>query len=224
LKLNTFSIIAYCPSSGHLGCAVATRFPAVGAWIPHVKAKVGIVVSQGWVNPLLGVAGLEMLEAGVTANLALEKVLLRDPGRELRQVALIDRFGNPAVYTGSENDDYKGHITGEHFSVQGNLLTGPEVLEEMIMAYTGAEGPLEAKLLKALEAGTKAGGDLRGKQSAALRVEAIEGFPYVNIRVDDHPEPVFELARIYEKNVVTLALHYRQWVECIKSGVRFDPV
>ncbi len=223
MKLNTYSIIALCPETGHLGCAVATKFPAVGAWIPYMKTKVGIVVSQGWVNPLLGQIGLETLEKGTTANLALEKILLKDPGRELRQVAIIDRYGNPAVYTGADNDDYKGHITGDNFAILGNLLVGPEVLNYMLEAFTKTGGLLEEKLLAAIEAGAEAGGDQRGKQSASLRVDAIDGFPYVNIRVDDHPDPTTELARIYHKCAAPIARQYRQWVECIKNGERYDP-
>ncbi|WP_102345108.1 DUF1028 domain-containing protein [Bacillus sp. Marseille-P3661] len=218
MKLNTFSIIARCPDTGHLGAAVATCFPGVGAHSPHIEADVGIIVTQGWVNPMLGKKGLQLLKSGKTANETLNRLMLNDPGRELRQIAVLDYYGNTAAYTGIENDEYKGHIIGRNCSVQGNLLTSPAVLEAMLETFEFTEGLLENRLLAALEAGQAAGGDKRGKQSAVIKVEAIDGFPYVDFRVDDHDNPIGELRRIYEKNKHILIDRYHEWVDAVKEG------
>jgi uncharacterized Ntn-hydrolase superfamily protein len=220
MKLNTFSVIALCKETGNFGAAVTSCFPGVGAYSPQIKAKVGVVVTQGWVNPSLGKKGLDLLDSGRTANETLNSLLLNDPGRDLRQIAIIDQYGNCAPYTGSENDEYKGHIVGDQCSVQGNLLTGPDVLREVMAAFEKTEGPLEKKLLRALEAGDAVGGDRRGKQSAIIKVVAVDGFPYVDFRVDDHPEPVKELRRIYEKNKHILIERYYEWVDAVQQGIR----
>ncbi len=218
MKLNTYSIIARCPITGHFGAAVATCFPGVGAHSPHIEANVGAVVTQGWVNPALGQAGLDSLKEGRTANETLNYVLLNDPGKELRQVAIVDQYGNCSAYTGVENDDYKGHIIGDQWSVQGNLLTGPEVLEEMANTFERTEGPLANRLLETLTAADRVGGDVRGKQSAVVKVAAVDHFPFVDFRVDDHPEPVKELNRIYQKNKSVLIDRYYEWIDAVKQG------
>mgnify|MGYP001188995864 FL=1 len=222
MKTNTFSIIARCKETGYFGAAIASCFPAVGAHSPSIKADVGLIATQGWVNPDLGKAGLELLEKGKTANETLNSLLYKDPGRELRQIAIIDQFGNSAVYTGLENDEYKGHIIGDQYAVQGNLLTSMDVIEAMAKTFEQTQGPLEERLLAALLAGDDHGGDRRGKQSAILKVEAINGFPYVDFRVDDHQEPVKELKRIYEQNRHILVERYFEWVESIKTGTKFN--
>lgn len=221
MKTNTFSIIARCKETGNFGAAVASCFPGVGAHSPTIKANVGIIATQGWVNPYLGKEGMHLLENGKTANETLNRLLYEDPGRELRQIAIIDQFGNSAVYTGLENDDHKGHIIGDQYAVQGNLLTGRDVIEVMSESFENTEGLLEERLMAALMAADAVGGDRRGKQSAVLRVEAISGFPYVDFRVDDHEEPIKELNRIYEKNRHVLISRYFEWVEAVKTGLKF---
>src|SRR5690625_4426274 len=170
MKTNTFSIIARCKNTGYFGAAIASCFPAVGAHSPSIKADVGIIATQGWVNPHLGKEGIILLESGKTANETLNRLLYKDPGRELRQIAIIDQFGNSAVYTGLENDREKGHFIGDQFAVQGNLLTNIEVLEIMATTFEQTSGSLGERLLAALVAGDNKGGDRRGKQSAIIRV------------------------------------------------------
>ncbi|WP_181346992.1 DUF1028 domain-containing protein [Thalassobacillus sp. CUG 92003] len=215
----TFSIIARCKETGKFGAAVSTCFPGVGAHSPHIEAGTGAVITQGWVNPPLGQEGLNYLKKGYTANDTLNHLLIHDPGKELRQVAVMDQFGNCSAYTGVENDAYKGHIIGDQWSVHGNLLTGPDVLEAMADAYQQAAGPIEVRLLEALKAGDEAGGEIRGKQSAVIKVVDIDQFPYVDFRVDDHEEPVQELRRIYEKNKSVLIERYYEWVDAVKQGI-----
>jgi uncharacterized Ntn-hydrolase superfamily protein len=219
VKLNTYSIIARCPETGHFGAAVASCFPGVGAFSPQIQADVGVVVTQGWVNPSLGHIGIELLKSGKTANETLNRLLLNDPGRDLRQIAVIDHYGNCAPYTGIENDECKGHLIGNQCSVQGNLLASPDVLQAMMDAYENTNGPLAERLLAALEAGDKSGGDKRGKQSAVIKVAAVDGFPFVDFRVDDHKEPVSELVRLYKQNEHVLIDKYYEWVDSVKQGI-----
>lgn len=220
MKLNTYSIIARCPDTGHFGAAIASCFPGVGAHSPHIQANVGIIVTQGWVNPLLGKQGIALLKSGKTANETLNRLLLNDPGRDLRQIAIIDHYGNCAPYTGIENDEYKGHLIGNQCSVQGNLLASPEVLKAMIETFENSTGELAERLLKALGAGDDHGGDKRGKQSAVVKVTAIDGFPFVDFRVDDHRDPVTELTRMYHDNKHILIDRYYEWVDSIKQGIK----
>jgi uncharacterized Ntn-hydrolase superfamily protein len=220
MRLNTFSIIARCKETGLFGAAVASKFPGVGAFSPYIEAQAGVIATQGWVNPSLGPKGIGMLRDGATANEVLNAMLFQDPGRELRQIAIMDRFGNSTVYTGSENDDAKGHIIGDQFCIQGNLLTDLDVLKDMEEAYKQADGPLAERLLTAMIAGDERGGDKRGKQSAVIKVEAIQSFPFVDFRVDDHPEPIRELQRIYLENKDVLIDKYYEWVDSVKKGIR----
>ncbi|SDJ10816.1 DUF1028 domain-containing protein [Salimicrobium halophilum] len=215
----TFSIIAKCKETGKYGAAVATCFPGVGAHSPHIEADTGIVLTQGWVNPPLGQEGIDYLKKGYTANETLNHLLMHDPGKELRQVAVMDQYGNSSSYTGVENDEYKGSIIGENWSVHGNVLEDPEVLSQMAEAFEASEGPLEVRLFEALAAGDAAGGDKRGKQSAVIKVVDIAEFPYIDFRVDDHEEPVQELRRIYEKNKHVLIERYYEWVDAVKQGI-----
>ncbi|BAQ10029.1 hypothetical protein OXB_1558 [Bacillus sp. OxB-1] len=216
----TYSIIARCPNTGNFGAAIASYFPAVGAHSPAIQANVGIIATQGWVNPSLGIKGMRHLREGQTANETLNTLLHGDAGRELRQLAILDRFGNSAVYTGIENDEVKGHIIGKQYAILGNLLESREVLEGMEHAFESTAGRLEEKLLAALLEGDRLGGDRRGKQSAILKVEAVEGYPYVDFRVDDAEEPVLELEKIYRKNKHVLIDRYDEWIETIEAGIR----
>jgi uncharacterized Ntn-hydrolase superfamily protein len=193
----TFSIVAFLPETGEFGVAVATRRTAVGARVPFLRAGVGAVASQAIANAWLGVAALDLLAAGAPARGALEGALAIDPSPEQRQLHLVDKRAQTAAWTGSAAPNWKGHFEGEGFSVAGNHLAGPDVVSAMAKAYRSTRGvDLADRLLVALEAGEAAGGDARGKQSAALVVVRDEPFPYLSLRVDDDPEPLKDLRRI----------------------------
>ncbi len=198
LELTTFSIVARCPRSGMLGVAVSTAVPAVGAICPYVKAGVGAVSTQSWVNPYLAVEALRLMEAGTAAPAALDRVLAADESRDLRQIGLVDARGRAEAWTGADCTPWHGDIVEDGFAVQGNMLRGEATLGAMAKAFRDA-APLDLaeRLLLALEAGDAAGGDKRGKQSAALRVHHGEAYPWIDLRADEHREPVAELRRIY---------------------------
>ncbi|MFZ5815517.1 MAG: DUF1028 domain-containing protein [Bacillota bacterium] len=205
-ELCTFSLAARCPETGMLGVAVASRFLAVGALCPHVAAGVGAVATQALVNPLLGFDALELLRQGQSATAVLTRLIAADEGRELRQLAVVDAAGGAAAHTGSRCVEWAGHRTGAGYAAAGNMLTGPEVLEAMERAFLVAEkAPFPWRLVAALEAGQAAGGDKRGKQAAALLVADRQPYPYVYLRVDDHPEPILELKRLLELSDRTYA-------------------
>ena len=200
----TFSIVARDAVTGELGVAVSTARCAVGARCPFARAGVGAVATQAQVNSLLGLQGLALLEGGTGAEDALRGLVASDPGRELRQLHLVDSGGRAAAYTGSETVAWAGHVVHDGFSVAGNMLVGPEVLAAMAETFSGSDGPLWDRLAGALQAGQDAGGDKRGRQSAALLVVRGLPFPLVDVRVDDHADPVPELRRI-------LGLYVAQW-------------
>jgi uncharacterized Ntn-hydrolase superfamily protein len=198
LELNTFSIAARCARTGMLGVAVATATPAVGSICAFAQAGVGAIATQSWTNPYLGIDGLALLGQGLGAQETLERLLAQDPGRHLRQVGIVDQDGQSAAWTGVECTPWYGQLTGADFSIQGNLLVGAATLDAMAAAFAAnATSELPERLLAALEAGQAAGGDKRGKQSAALKVVYVEAFPYCDLRVDDHPDPVAELRRVF---------------------------
>ncbi len=202
----TFSIVAADPETGDLGVAVASKFIAAGSVVPWVKLGVGAVATQAWANVKLGPLTLSLLEAGYSPRRAVETLLSTDPRREHRQIGVVNAGGEAYAFTGRECIEYAGHIVGDGYAVQGNILAGPEVLEAMARAYESARGELVDKLLAALKAGDEAGGDRRGKQSAAvIVVRPCGGYggceegvnKYVDLRVDDHPDPVNELIRLF---------------------------
>ncbi|HZP57450.1 MAG TPA: DUF1028 domain-containing protein [Dehalococcoidia bacterium] len=206
----TFSIIARDPRSASFGVAVATAVPCVGAMVPHARSGIGAVATQSFANIDLGRDGLRLLELGMSPRAALEGLLADDPGAARRQVAAIDAQGRTFAFSGDECVDWYGSHEGENYSVQGNMLAGPQVIEAMAAVFEDiANAPLSVRLLAALEAGQAAGGDKRGRQSAALLVTPAviaKGAPLdfdvrryeLNIRVDEHPQPVAELRRIFE--------------------------
>ena len=198
LDLNTFSIAARDPRTGDLGVAVATARPAVGSLVPWVSEK-GAIATQARTNTDHGRRGLALLAAGLPIDLALSTLLAHDPDRDIRQVHGVDAE-RVFAYTGARCVPWCGHRTGPDFSVAGNMLVGPEVLDAMVEAFTRDGGPIELseRLLRSLEAGQAAGGDRRGKQSAALLVASAAPEGYHNLRVDDHADPVAELRRIYD--------------------------
>ncbi|ASS75169.1 hypothetical protein CIG75_09365 [Tumebacillus algifaecis] len=219
IELNTFSIVARDPLTGRFGIAVTTKALAVGSLCPFAKAGVGAVATQARVNPTLGPKGLRLLEHGLSAEEVLQELLAGDPGRELRQVGIVDRYGRSAAFTGAEVNEGKGHIIGDNFAVQGNLLTGEAVVQATAAAFNGSNAPFPERLLKALEAGQFAGGDKRGKQSAALLVVDTDEFPYIDLRVDDNPEPLKELRRLYDIHKNGLMSSYHEWVEATQNGI-----
>ncbi len=196
----TFSIVGWDsdPKTGGFGVAVATARPNVGSLVPFASLK-GAIATQARVNTELGRQGLALLEAGVPLRVALRALLEADPDRELRQVHGLDAHG-PFAFTGRACVEWAGHRVDPRgrYTVAGNMLVGPQVLEAMAEAFERSEGEeLSERLLRALEAGQRAGGDKRGKQSAALLVASPQPRYYHNLRVDDHPDPVAELRRVY---------------------------
>jgi uncharacterized Ntn-hydrolase superfamily protein len=199
----TFSIVGFDPGNGDLGVAVASKFPCVGAVVPWARAGVGAVATQAWANTDLGPDGLRLMAGGMPASSALDAVLEGDDGRDERQAGLVDANGGAATFTGSGCVDWAGGVRGEHFAAQGNILAGEDVVTAMADAFVGTEGDLSDKLLAAVRAGDAAGGDRRGKQSAALLVVRADGGyegrndRYIDLRVDDHPDAPTELARLF---------------------------
>ncbi len=198
----TFSIVAYDPANGDLGVAVTSKFPAVGNGVPWARAGVGAVATQAAANLSFGEEGLALMTKGLTAEAALRQVVEADPGREERQVGMVDARGNAATFTGKNCFSWAGGKTGKNYAAQGNILVGPETIEAMSRAFEAAKGELPDRLVAALEAGQAAGGDRRGKESAALLVVRKgagyggKGDRWVDLRVDDHPRPVTELRRL----------------------------
>lgn len=197
IDLHTFSIVARDPGTGAFGVAVSTARPNVGSLVPFVSRR-GAIATQGRVNTDLGRRGLALLEQGVPIRVGLRALLETDPEREIRQVHGLDEQG-AFCHTGANCVPWCGHREGPGFTVAGNMLTGPEVVRAMADAFGGAEErELADRLLLALEAGQAAGGDKRGRQSAALLVASAEPRMYHNLRVDEHADPVAELRRIYD--------------------------
>ena len=196
-ELNTFSIAARCPRTGQLGIAVASAVPAVGGICPYLRAGIGAVTTQSWVNPYLAARILDGLAGGQSPDAALAAALATDDRPDLRQLGLVDARGTGAAWTGAGCTQQAGHRTGAGYAVQGNMLAGPGVIDAMVLAFEGsARCDLDERLMRALEAGDEAGGDKRGKQSAALRIVAAEDYPLLDLRVDEHAVPVRELRRV----------------------------
>jgi uncharacterized Ntn-hydrolase superfamily protein len=198
LELDTFTIAARDPARGMVGVCTSTKVPAVGAITTYASAGAGAVVTQARANPLFGVDGLELLRRGHEAADVIRRLLDGDNEPERRQLMVVPEEGGIWAHTGSGTDEWRGHRIGEHYVVAGNLLVGEETLTAMERSFLGSPETLPEGLVAALEAGQAAGGDSRGKQSAALYVVRAAPYPYVDLRVDDHPDPVAELRRLYE--------------------------
>jgi len=197
----TFSIVALDAKTKALGVAVSTAVPAVGSVVPHVESGVGAIATQAQTNVFYGKEGLKLLKEGLSPQRALETMLQNDPDREKRQVIIIDAQGRTASFTGKENVEWKGHMVGKDCIAAGNTLAGSRVVKAMMQTFEATEGELAERLLKALEAGQEAGGDKRGRMSAALLVVGerwiSETRPLLDLRVDAHYDPVTELRRVY---------------------------
>jgi len=209
----TWSIIARGPG-GEFGIAIASRFFAVGMLCPYARSGVGAVATQALVNPHYGPKGLDFLEKGFSPSSVIEKLLGEDEGRNHRQVHIIDAQGRSAAHTGSACIDWCGQVAGRDYSVAGNMLAGAGVIEATATSYEKNRSMNFAeRLIAALAAGEAAGGDKRGKQGAALRIHATEEYPLLDIRVDDHEDPVAELRRLYRKSLE----RFQPFATCLPS-------
>ncbi|THV21060.1 DUF1028 domain-containing protein [Peteryoungia ipomoeae] len=194
----TWSIVARDPDTGHLGIAVASRFFAVGAVVPFIRGGIGAIATQAFVSPLYGSDGLALLADGHAPDAVVEFLTARDNGSQQRQLHLIDATGRNAAFTGEKCIEWAGHLIDENVSVAGNMLAGPAVIAETLRVYKANSGtPLAERLLAAMDAGEAAGGDKRGRQSATLKVFRDQDYPWLDIRADDHPNPLSELRRLY---------------------------
>jgi uncharacterized Ntn-hydrolase superfamily protein len=214
----TWSLVAR-DATGAFGVAVASRFFAVGALCPAIRARRGALSTQALINPLFARDGLALFDRGLSAPAAIAELVAADPGRDARQVHAIDAAGRAAAHTGSACIEWCGHRAGDGYSLAGNMLAGPQVLEATARSYeANSHLPFARRLLLAMQAGEDAGGDKRGKQAAALRIHTTEDHPFLDLRVDDHAEPLLELARLY---AVSLERYQAFW-SCLASSR--DPV
>jgi uncharacterized Ntn-hydrolase superfamily protein len=214
----TWSLIAR-DADGRFGVAIASRFFAVGALCVHTRRAVGALATQALMNPLYGPAGLDLLARGLTAAEVVGRLVAGDAGRGQRQLHVIGAAGPGAAHTGEECIGWCGQSVHDQFSVAGNMLAGAAVLDATAQAFVAHAGlPLAERLIAAMAAGEAAGGDKRGKQSAALRIHADEDHPALDLRVDDHAEPLAELQRLYEKSLE----RFQPFVACLPG--RRDPV
>lgn len=195
----TYSIVAHDPNTGALGVAVASRFFAVGALVPHIRAGKGAVATQAFVSPLWGIDAADRLAAGGAPQDVLDAIVQADAGRANRQMHMVDAQGRTAAYTGPDCIGWCGHLTADGVSIAGNMLAGQAVVEQTLLAFQShPELPLIERLMTAMEAGEKAGGDKRGTQSAAVVVYRDQPYPWLDLRADDHPDPLAELRRLYD--------------------------
>jgi uncharacterized Ntn-hydrolase superfamily protein len=193
----TWSIIARDNATGQIGIAVATRFFAVGARVPHIAPGIGGVATQALVNPYYGIDGLSLLREGKSPREIVETLIAGDNGRASRQLHIMDAQGQIAAHTGLDCVNWCGHLAGENFSIAGNMLAGAAVLDDTAKAYLANQSlPFARRLVAAMRAGEKAGGDKRGKQSAALLIHENEEWSALDLRVDDHADPLAELERL----------------------------
>jgi uncharacterized Ntn-hydrolase superfamily protein len=195
----TWSIIARDAATGAFGVGIDTRFFAVGALCPHAQSGVGALSTQALVNPHYGRQGLDLLRAGVSAAEVVTRLVAPDEGRDHRQLHVIDAAGRIAQHTGAQCVDWAGAVAGEGFSVAGNMLANEQVIQQTARAFHESKKPFAERLISALRAGEAVGGDKRGKQSAALLICSTEEYPELNLRVDDHTDPLAELNRLYHK-------------------------
>lgn len=203
-SISTFSIVAYDPEIEAWGIAVASKFPGVGAVVPWAEAGSGAVATQSYANTSYGPEGLALMKQGLSAAQALQQLIEDDVDRAVRQVGIVDASGGAATYSGEECLEWAGGQHGENFAAQGNILTGPETIDAMVEAFLTTEGTFPHRLYRSLLAGDRAGGDRRGRQSAAIFVVKHEGGyggfndRWLDYRVDDHEDPVPRLGELLE--------------------------
>ena len=213
----TWSLLAR-DEQGRFGVAIASRFFAVGSLCVHTKGGVGAISTQALMNPLYGSVGMALLSQGLGAAEVVARLTAADAGREQRQLHVLPAHGAAAAHTGFDCVDWCGHQIFENFSVAGNMLAGPGVLQATADAFMASEGrPLAQRLITAMRAGEAAGGDKRGKQSAAVRVHGIEDYAELDLRVDDHADPLAELQRLFDVSLE----RFQPFVACLAK--RGDP-
>jgi uncharacterized Ntn-hydrolase superfamily protein len=213
----TWSIIARDIATGHFGIAVATRFFAVGARVPYIAAGAGAIATQALTNPYYGIDGIKLLREGKSPHEIVETLKAADGGRESRQLHIMDAGGRIAAHTGSECVDWCGQLEGKGFSIAGNMLAGPRVLDDTAAAYLAHETlPFAQRLIAAMRSGEAAGGDKRGKQSAALLIYGDEEWSALDLRVDDHADPLAELERL-EQISRERWVHFRKYLPTRKN-------
>jgi uncharacterized Ntn-hydrolase superfamily protein len=206
----TFTAVGRCPRSGRFGVATATKEMAVGGRVPFIRAGLGAVATQAYTDPRLGALGLKLLELGYPAARVLQELAQSDPHFAYRQVAVIDRWAHVAVHTGERNTGWAGHRAGADYAVMGNVLVNEGVVAAMAQAMEeSVDQDIEVRLMRSLDAGTKAGGQPDGQQSAGLLVHENEGFAVLDLRVDDHADPMAELQRLFDK-LYPLVPYYRE--------------
>jgi uncharacterized Ntn-hydrolase superfamily protein len=243
LKLNrlasTFSIVAFEPKTKNLGVAVQSRYFSVGTAVPWAQAKVGAVATQSFVNISYGPHGLKLLKKGLTVKEVIEKLTSKDKSRDYRQLGIIDGKGNPAAYTGSKCMHWAGSKIGKNYTAQGNILANERVVQNMGKKFETTKGDLADRLVAALEGGQEAGGDARGKQSAALLVvgerksKAGYGDRLIDLRVEDDPEPIAELKRLLRLHHVYSLIdeaeeiftqgNHKKAIATIKKAIELNP-
>lgn len=233
LELMTFSIVAWDSTTQMTGIAVATKHLAVGALVPHAKASVGAIATQAQTNPLLGIMGLKLLEQhnlssnDIVPEDVIATLLQEDEERDYRQLHLVARTGKTAAWTGSQCVDWAGHLTFDNFSVAGNMLVGEQTLTAMADAYQAKEGmEFCERLLQALEAGEAAGGDKRGRQSAAIYVVHQDDYPHLDLRIDHHDDPIAQLRYIFEESRKEYYQSFRKSMptKALQSNVKDFPL
>lgn len=214
----TFSIVGFDPQTKELGVAVASKFLCVGAVVPFAKAGVGAIATQSWANLDYGIDGLDMLQDGMSPEEVLKELVANDEKSGARQVGIVDASGRSAIYTGEDCIEWAGGFAGTNFAIQGNILVNEDTVQAMKTVFLQHEGAFAERLLAALQAGESAGGDKRGKQSAALLIVKENGSyggytdRYIDLRVDDHADPVKELARL-------LKLHQLYFTETVLEDI-----
>jgi len=201
----TLSVVACDKESGQLGVAVATRFFAAGALVPFVAGKIGGIATQALVNPYYGIDGLRLVREGHSPHEAMEILKHSDDGEAHRQVQIVDACGRFAVHTGQDCLPYAGHAAGNGVAVAGNMLASQRVVDDALEAYRNSDLPFPRRLIAAMIAGEAAGGDRRGRQSAALIIAGEHEWPILDLRVDDHPNPLDELDRLER-------ISHREWI------------
>lgn len=226
--VTTYSIAGYDPETKEWGIAVQSKFLAVGSLVPYVLAGVGVVASQAKTNSRFGPRAAVLLQQGMTAQEALDCLLKEDEYREIRQVGIVDQYGNSAAHSGAMNYPYSGHRTGQNYSCQGNVLLGPVVLDEMEKAFINTRGDLAHRLITALEAAQNAGGERRGQEGAALIVRKKPSFElmgkaenYIDLRVDQHISPIAELKRLLQWHRVEYSQNHKDKFYPFEGGTRY---